>query len=184
MNLVELTALSLVALIAGETLLPKTMRPQKRFVGDLLSYLAVGGFCAVLSWATWFLDWAVLEKLSMGVFRPAIYAALLVGALMLKKWGLGKFFPKWQEVMLPYLPRVALCCAVLGVAVLAGDAGRTPPELFWGALLPAGVFCATALVTLCADRAMARMAPPSFLAGLPMYLIIAGLLMLAAVGFF
>ena len=184
MNSVELTALSLVALIAGETLLPKTMRPTKRFAGDLLSYLAVGGFCAVLSWATWFLDWAVLEKLSMGVFRPAVYALLLVGALKLKLWGIQKWFPKWHAPLRVYLPRVALGCAVLGVAVLAGDAGRTPPELFWGALLPAGVFCATALVVLCVDRAMARMSPPSFLAGLPMYLIAAGLLLLAAVGFF
>ncbi|MEG2138252.1 MAG: hypothetical protein RRY64_06260, partial [Oscillospiraceae bacterium] len=86
-------------------------------------------------------------------------------------------------VMLPYRPRVAVCCAVLGVAVLSGESGSFG-RVMLRALLTGGIFFVTAVVTLCVDRAMTRMAPPSFLAGLPMYLIVAGLLMLAAVGFF
>ncbi|MEG2989193.1 MAG: Rnf-Nqr domain containing protein [Oscillospiraceae bacterium] len=183
MNYSGLVALSLVALVAGEALLPKPMRLKKQFGADTLSYLAAGGFCMVLACLTGLVDLLVLEKLSMGVFRPAIYAALLWGAVELKKWGLGKFFPKWQEVMLPYLPRVAVCCAVLGVAVLSGDSGSFV-QVILRALLTGGIFFVTAVVALCVDRAMARVVPPSLLAGLPMYLIIAGLLMLAAVGFF
>ncbi|MEG2680010.1 MAG: hypothetical protein RR949_08695, partial [Oscillospiraceae bacterium] len=94
MNFTNLAALSLVALVAGESLLPQDRRPKAHFSWDVLSYVAVAAYCFVLYCATWLIDLKVLAPLGLGVLRSFVYALLLVSALALKKWGLQKWFPK------------------------------------------------------------------------------------------
>ncbi|MEG2420754.1 MAG: hypothetical protein RSB55_04320 [Oscillospiraceae bacterium] len=187
MSVAELVALSLLCCLAEDYLLPRILRrdapalPEKTLLNVAVGSLCVAAVTFLLTVLTWFFVTFLLEPWNLAYLRPLVYALLLAGAAVAKKWGLARFTPKLNGRLVGFLPRVGLSCGIFAIAPLldAGSYGGARTALY--ALAIGGIYVGTAILAYSVQKRLDWSAPPKKLAGLPLALIAGLLLVLALV---
>lgn len=151
---------------------------------NALGMAAATGFVLTLTAALTHLvyHWLLLP-LDALYLRTLAYILLIAVAVQLLELIIKKTQPQLYRLMGIYLPLITTNCAVLGVALINQDAGRS----FFGSLLygiGASVGFALVLVMMAAMRERLAQSPvPKSWAGAPIALVTAGLMALGFMGF-
>ena len=136
----------------------------------------------VCCFVTSVLDILVLKTLDIGYMRTVMFV-LVVATFAKVAPGLSKILPKKLSALFVPSSLVIGNCAVLGSALLVSEAGLNPfYALIYGASLGLGFTLSCILFAEIRER-VKRADVPSFLRGLPIILITAGLVALAFMGF-
>lgn len=132
---------------------------------------------------TWLLDTYVLVPLEIGYLRTIAFILTIAAVVQLTEMAMHKTSPLLYQLLGIYLPLIATNCAVLGVALLNLQAGRT---LAQAALYGFGAALGFSLVLVLFAGIRERVAVsdvPQPFQGSAIALVTAGLMSLAFMGF-
>jgi len=132
---------------------------------------------------TWPIQELVLEPYDMGYLQTISFILVIASLVQLVEIILKKTVPTLYEALGIYLPLITTNCAVLGVAIInINEKLSYFQSLLFSLASAVGFTLALIIFAGIRERLSVRKVPPVF-AGVPIALIVAGLLAMAFMGF-
>lgn len=144
---------------------------------------AVTFVMAIASFATYFVQYYVLEPLGLEYMQTIAFILVIAALVQLVEMIIQKFSPKLYNALGVYLPLITTNCAVLGVAIINIQEKRNLLETVINGT-GAAIGFTLAIVLMAGIREKLELSDiPECLKGFPITLIVAGLMSVAFLGF-
>ena len=145
--------------------------------------MAVAFVMGLATCATWILQHYILLPLDLAYIQTIVFILVIAILVQMLEIILKKTSPSLYAALGVYLPLITTNCAVLGVAIIVAQKNFGLLHSLVYALATAGGF-ALALVLFAAIRTQLELADiPRAMRGVPVALIVAGILAMAFMGF-
>lgn len=141
-------------------------------------------FVMTLSTAiTWPIQTLLLDKLDMGYLQTISFILVIASLVQMVEIILKKAVPSLYQALGIYLPLITTNCAVLGVAILNINEKLSYPQALVFTFASAVGFTLALLIFAGIRERLAVRKVPRLFQGVPIGLVVAGLLALAFMGF-
>lgn len=181
--------LAINAILVGNLVLAKFLGicpflgVSKRISTAMGMSMAVAFVMALASTVTWLIFVGLLKPLHLTYLRTIVFILIIASLVQFVEMVIQKVSPSLYEALGIYLPLITTNCAILGVAVLNIDEGRTfLPMLVYSVGASVGFGLALVLMAGIRERLETADIPESF-RGVASALVVAGILSLAFMGF-
>lgn len=145
--------------------------------------LAVTFVMAIATLATWLVQWYLLEPLNLGYLQTIAFILIIAILVQMLEIIMKKISPSLYAALGVFLPLITTNCAVLGVAIIVAQKAMPLGQSLVYAVATALGFT-LALILMAGIREHLELVDvPRPMRGVPIALIVAGLLAMAFMGF-
>ncbi len=145
--------------------------------------LAVTFVMAIATLATWAVQWLLLEPFNLGYLQTIAFILIIAILVQMLEIVMKKISPSLYAALGVFLPLITTNCAVLGVAIIVAQKAMPLGQSIVYAVATALGFT-LALVLMAGIREQLELVDvPRPMRGVPIALIVAGLLAMAFMGF-
>lgn len=156
---------------------------SKRFDSAIGMGCAVTFVMAISTAITWLLQYFVLVPLGLQFIQTILFILVIAVIVQMIEIVMRKISPALHAALGVYLPLITTNCTVLGVAILVTRKSHTFVDSLVFAISTALGFMMALLIFSAIRTQLATVEVPKSMKGVPIALIVAGLLAMAFMGF-